>query len=205
MIRIDVDSFSRQNHSHSARRTAKHSAGFTRAEAVAMGLALGVLAAVAIPVAVRSRDQSSRFACENHLRQLSVSLRMYAEEHNGELPARAFPNTWISRLKPYYNEAKTITCPSDAQPPLPPEIDPNMVNPDDLPRSYLINGWNDYFQTRLNEEQFEAFKQYHWTNGMPLNFPTRPDTTIAFAEKETESTEVHMDFFQNPQIGRAHV
>ena len=35
------------------------------------------------------------------------------------------------------------------------------------PRSYMINGWNDYYRVTLSESQWKKFEQLSWDFGMP--------------------------------------
>ena len=71
----------------------------------------------------------------------------------------------------------------------------NEYGDDLFPRSFIINGWNDYFQITL-PEFWPAFQQRLYPFGMPESAINEPSETITFGEKETKSQHVHMDFYQ---------
>jgi len=96
-----------------------------------------------MPSLVRAKQKANAIKCVNHLRQLELALTMYADEHNGEFPLRSRePTHWVNSLKPYYLEPAVLKCPSD------------RFGQD---RSYLVNGWNDHFQSTLAPEDYHAF------------------------------------------------
>jgi len=53
---------------------------------VAIGI-IAVLAALLLPVMGRAKSKARNIACLNHLRQLGVAARLYAEDNGGTLPA----------------------------------------------------------------------------------------------------------------------
>jgi len=57
------------------------------------------------------------------------------------------------------------------------------------PRSYLINGWKDYFQETMTNFSMAAIV------GMTIKEAAirKPSDTVVFGEKETESAHYHMD------------
>jgi prepilin-type processing-associated H-X9-DG protein len=67
-------------------------------------------------------------------------------------------------------------------------------------RSYLINGWNDYFQSTLNPDLWQKFQDHQYPLGMSEGAIPEPSDTIVFGEKisvtENDSAHMHMDFFQ---------
>jgi prepilin-type processing-associated H-X9-DG protein len=65
------------------------------------------------------------------------------------------------------------------------------VAPDSAPRSFIINGWNDYFREVL-KISFEGIMN----RSMPENGVTKPSETIVFGEKVTGSEHFFMDCFE---------
>jgi len=71
-------------------------------------------------------------------------------------------------------------------------------------RSYLINGWNDYFERVLSKEDFATFKNillttppvFDWPYAMNLAHIRYPSQTVTFGEKKPESPQGYMDFLQ---------
>jgi len=164
------------------RRILVNPRGFTLIELLVVIGIIGILAGMLMPSLVRAKQKANAVKCLNHLRQLELSLTMYGDEHNGEFPLRRRePTHWVSTLKPYYVEPAVLKCPSD------------RFGQD---RSYIINGWNDYFQSTLAAEDYQAFTNWSWPHGMKSACIPNPAETITFGEKKSTSRHVHMDFSQ---------
>jgi len=108
-----------------------------------------------------------------------MGLQMYIDDHDDYFPPRiSGRENWITSLKPYYVAYAVIKCPSDGY----------SAN-----HGFLINGFNDFFATRLSKEVFEKWK---WPIGMKMAFIPEPSKTITFGEKRKGSRHCHMDFYQ---------
>ena len=104
---------------------------------------------------------------------------MYIDDHDDHFPLRiSGRENWISSLKPYYVADAVVKCPSDGF----------FAN-----HGFLINGFNDFFATRLTKEVFEKWK---WPIGMKMSYIPEPSNTITFGEKRKGSRHCHMDFYQ---------
>jgi hypothetical protein len=152
--------------------------GFARADLLALVAAMFLL--VCVGVGATSRDQSKRAVCHNNLRQLGVAMLEYAEENGGKLPARRLP-AWPVQLLKFYRETRVLLCPADG--PSPATFDVS-TNADAAPRSYIANGWSDYFMAR--NQSFNAA-------GMPIDAIIEPAQTILFGEKYTPSGHSWVD------------
>ena len=60
-------------------------------------------------------------------------------------------------------------------------------------RSYLINGFNDYFKVNLSPSDYKAVQQWRYAHGRKVAAIKRPSDTILFGEKRSGSRHVHMD------------
>ena len=162
----------------------KAARGFTLIELLVVIAIIGILASILLPSLARAKQAAHKIKCLSQMRQLGFALQMYADEHDSEFPARrSSPNSWVWTLKPYYlnTDEDLLQCPSDG-----------FFNK----RSYLINGWNDYFEAVLSPADYLTYKNWNWPRGMPEGAIRDPSETITFGEKAKGSGQVHMDFYQ---------
>ena len=96
---------------------------FTLLELLTVTAILSILAALLLPALSRAKAYAHSTTCKNHLRQMGMALKMYAEEHRNKYPYylgppgpaygdAAFPGSpgergkgcvfWSSKLFPYY-------------------------------------------------------------------------------------------------------
>lgn len=165
---------------------------FTLIELLVVVAIIGILVAMLLPSLAKAKGAALRIACVNNLKQLAYATQIYADDENGEFPRRSSPS-WMETLRPTYRDFKVLRCPADL-------IAASATNSSypahDTPRTYIMNGWTDYFQTTLSEENWNLYKNYQWPNGLKQSAIRYPSETIIFGEKESTSQHVHMDFYQ---------
>lgn len=168
--------------SHSARSA---QSAFTLIELLVVIAIIAILASMLLPALSRAKEAAYRTRCISNLKQISLALKIYADDHNGRFPPRVGGNKprWPSLLRESYRTTNILVCPTDSF-----KGDPltyTGVSPDqndNASRTYLINGWNDYFADALSAE-----------NAMRENAIEKPSDTIVFGEKKNDAREYYMD------------
>ncbi len=73
-------------------------------------LMVPIYAAMLLPALARAKSKAQTIACINNMKQLALGVRMYATDHNNQLPPAA---TWCDAVQKYVGNPKVFCCPSD--------------------------------------------------------------------------------------------
>jgi prepilin-type N-terminal cleavage/methylation domain-containing protein/prepilin-type processing-associated H-X9-DG protein len=171
-------------------RTPTEKAGFTLIELLVVIAIIAILASMLLPALAKAKEAGKRITCVNDLRQLGLSMQMYQDDNEGFQPIRTISlpgGSWPSTLREYYKDLKVLACPND----LNPLSNTGAPEPSDkAPRSYMLNGWNDYFESQgIQFANLEGKK-------MPESGIRAPSDTIMFGEKLPTSIHYYMDFME---------
>ena len=92
---------------------------FTLIELLVVIAIIAMLAGMLLPALARAKEEGRRIACVNNIRQLGLSLRMYADDNEGLFPVRSTgkPPRWPGALRDGYKDLRLLVCPSDTNTP----------------------------------------------------------------------------------------
>jgi len=174
--------------------------GFTLMELLVVIGIIGILASMLLPALGRAKGSAQRISCLNQEKQLALALHMYADENSGYFPPRIQTNRWCTTLLTYYQNLKILKCPSDiwAKASTNAAAGGTKRPAESAPRTYLINGFNDYYRNIIGKDAMPGFRRLG--NGEIVikesNIP-EPSATVTFAERDNRpqaTPQYHMDY-----------
>jgi prepilin-type N-terminal cleavage/methylation domain-containing protein/prepilin-type processing-associated H-X9-DG protein len=170
-------------------KCASWTAAFTLIELLVVIAIIAILAALLLPALSQAKATAQRTACANNLRQLRFALAAYVTDAEGQFPPRVASTNWPSQMKNYYSDVTVLRCPSDSS--IQRLTSTNLV-PDSAPRSFLMNGFQDYYADRDPRDRRSSL--------LPLKDAAiqHPTETILLGEKKSDSTEFYLLLQANP-------
>jgi prepilin-type N-terminal cleavage/methylation domain-containing protein/prepilin-type processing-associated H-X9-DG protein len=165
---------------------------FTLIELLVVIAIIAILAAMLMPALGRAKETAKRISCLNNLAQLSLAAHIYVDDSQGNYPPRSGSDRWPDKFFDNYGKNTTLLlCFSETGTPVTGGSAASNNVADASPRSYLINGWNDYFQNPnatppdvLGLNQGDSMKE---------NAIVHPSDTAVLGEKKSTAPDFYMD------------
>jgi prepilin-type N-terminal cleavage/methylation domain-containing protein/prepilin-type processing-associated H-X9-DG protein len=175
---------------HSSRRRF----AFTLIELLVVIAIIAILAGLLTPALAGAKEKGSAMRCLSNLRQLGLSMTLYADDNGGAFPPRVDVNRWPTALKKYYVSLDILQCPTELKQrakSAPHKNPPSaQTQPDTAIRAFIMNGFNDYFLPKGGDVTS--------INGK-LVIESRlkePTMIIVMGEKKTGSDNFYMDLLE---------
>jgi len=170
---------------------------FTLIELLVVIAIIAILAAMLLPALARAKETARRISCTNNEKQLDTAGLMYVDDNQGRIPPRSSQARWPYHFQDNYRSIKILRCPTDGPAaPATGNANTNLYLADGMPRSYIINGWNDYFKHVMSDADFQAYMGASSPVSYKPSIVPHPSDTVLFGEKKSSSPHYYMDMLE---------
>jgi len=167
-------------------RVFERDGAFTLIELLVVIAIIGILAGLLLPSLAKAKQTALRTQCIGNERQLFIAARLFADEHEGWLPARGMggADRWPAAFRPYVGGNVGIYyCPA-ARDNAEQAADPYSNSHNNT--AYVINGFNDVIP-------------YNTATAVLLDSLPYPSSTILFGEEKNGDGNFYMDLVEDNQ------
>lgn len=97
--------------------------GISFVEVLFVAVAVGLVAALLLPIVAQGRTQAKKSTCIQNMQQIGTGIMLYAQDHDDVLPVttekkpkRGFGVHWSQAVQPYLRSSLMFICPQDSAP-----------------------------------------------------------------------------------------
>jgi prepilin-type N-terminal cleavage/methylation domain-containing protein len=174
---------------------------FTLIELLVVIAIIAILAAMILPVLGKAKGTSLRIACLDNLKQLGLASQLYVDDNHGYFPPRLDADRWPDKFYDSYGrKLQILLCPSETTKPVTVGSSPSNNVADASARSYLINGWNDYFSSTLSSSDFSSYMSGTYPQGLRQSVIMQPTSVILLSEKVATAGDFYADLLNGDDI-----
>lgn len=169
---------------------------FTLIELMVVITTVAILAAMLLPALSRAKESGKRTSCLGNLRQMSLAISMYANDHQDALPLGDLSQGWPNQLKQLLPNDQVLLCPNDRLTLAEHGDDDHAHDAGEVHRSFLMNGFSDHFVNTLSTEDWKRHVNGTLGANLKLGSIQMPSDSIMFGEKKAASEEFHLNLFK---------